>query len=128
MKAIVSKYDDETGVKSSSISFDDDDLWSLDHTLSLIIVECLKKFKELPNAHGVENDDLPDHLKIIGGDFRSCPFENAKKAWNWVLDEMIFAHQEIASGENFNSYDRNYQDRISNGLRLFGKYYQALWI
>ena len=82
--------------------------------------------------------------------------ENFHKRWDWVLNEMIWAHEQIAddnwedqyySGEvdwvaepgghlrkgpnhtykldieGFNKHN----DRIENGLRLFGKYYRTLW-
>jgi hypothetical protein len=38
---------------------------------------------------------------------------------------------EMVRGENTSRFDREgymkYQERISNGFRLFGKYYQSLW-
>lgn len=82
---------------------------------------------------------------------------NHFKRWDWVLDEMIFAFEQknkVDWESEFYSYDhfesvedsssfserlgvrltwsdeerrKAYQKRISNGLRLFGKYYEALW-
>lgn len=104
-------------------------MWSLDHTLSLIIVQCLKKFKQLPNAHYVENSDLPKYLQLLDDeDILNLSYKEIKLRWNWILDEIIFAHEEIASGNHYVSLEKDYQDRIHNGLVLFGKYYRRLWI
>jgi hypothetical protein len=77
--------------------------------------------------------------------------------WNWILDEMIWAFEQkvtddadsqffdhsecptdpharledLTNGASKVKYDseghRKWQDRKSNGFRLFGKYYENLW-
>jgi len=55
--------------------------------------------------------------------------------WEWILGEMIFAMDSIVDDsweEQFRDpFDRQghlaYSERILNGCRLFGKYFQALW-
>jgi len=53
--------------------------------------------------------------------------------WNWVIDEMIYAFDCKANKDDvFMRFDdqksmKAEQKRISNGFRLFGKYYEALW-
>jgi hypothetical protein len=143
-----------------TITIDPWDTWCLDHTLSQIVVPLLKQLKE--HTHGapkVAFSDRPDHL--IG----TLPKEDWEQdefyfeAWDWAMDEMIFAHEskyedwegQFFSGEadwvfeeqeNGNSLMvkgpnhtmkidtegmKVYQARISNGFRLFGKYYEGLW-
>jgi hypothetical protein len=81
--------------------------------------------------------------------------ENHFKRWDWIMDELIWTFEQLASeddGEN-QFYDhsectkdsedildwskskvkvdheglKKHQERIQNGLRLFGKYYRGLW-
>ena len=141
------------------------DTWSMDHTLSHIVVPMLLQLKE--TKHGapyVDPEDVPAELqpkKLTkkqkdNGETDSTHFER----WDWVLDEMIFAfdskrldnweeqfysgkhdvyfedigngHSEMKHGPNdtfkVDWEGRNsYQQRMSNGFRLFGKYYENLW-
>jgi len=56
--------------------------------------------------------------------------------WNWVLDEMIYAFDSKANKDDvYMRFDiktqreamDTEQERISNGFRLFGRYYENLW-
>jgi len=57
--------------------------------------------------------------------------------WDWVMDEMIHAFEQKCKDDwqayyySYNDWDmegmKAEQERISNGFRLFGKYYEALW-
>ena len=75
--------------------------------------------------------------------------ENFFKRWEWVLDEMIWAFEQktidweeqyygewvedksnLLGGRHASTdYDglKAHQARMSNGFRLFGKYYENLW-
>lgn len=65
------------------------DTWSLDSTLSLIILPGLKQLKATNHGYAsVDNEDLPTAcLKDASGEER----------WEWVMDEMIWAFNEIAN-------------------------------
>lgn len=104
------------------------DTWNMDDTLSLIILPMLKQLKETKHGSAVVDDqDVPDHIKS----------SDVHDRWDWVMNEMIWAFEQI----NNDDYDDVYfvdgqidvdkmkevEDRISNGLRLFGKYYRGLW-
>jgi hypothetical protein len=71
------------------IKYHDYDTWSLDHTLSLIILPGLKQLKDTNHGYAhVDNEDLPTAcLKDASGEER----------WEWVMDEMIWAFEEIAN-------------------------------
>ena len=116
------------------------DTWSMDFTLAPIILPMLIQLKE--TKHGapcVDPADVPDNLQPKkqtkkqrdNGETDSTHFER----WDWVLDEMIYAFDCKANKDEvymrFDIKDRDAidkeQDRISNGFRLFGKYYQGLW-
>lgn len=126
------------------IHIDDYDVWGMHNTLSLIIVPMLKKLKE--NKCGSALVDLEDVPKRLRGkptkrrqsltDIRNDDLVKAR--WEWVLNEMIWAHEQIVDDAEPYWKDGNcqvldlkkynaHQKRISNGLKLFGKYYLALW-
>ena len=143
------------------------DTWSMDHTLSPIILPMLKQLKATQHGAGfVDDEDVPEELKSTS----APPTEdydvddNHFKRWDYVMDEMIFAHQskldddwqsqfytgvadyihvEVPSEKYGKLYQmkegpnhtqkidwdgmKAYEERIRNGFRLFGKYYQGLW-
>jgi hypothetical protein len=133
------------------------DTWSMDHTLSQIILPMLKQLKE--TKHGApytDDDDVPEHLKSTSAPAKENEWDtddNHFARWDWVLDQMIFAFEHIVddsweeqfwSGEydrskkNFEEgwlgtreWDRDGQEviecKIKTGLILFGKYYRNLW-
>jgi hypothetical protein len=147
------------------IEVDDYDVWSADFTLALIIYPVLCKFDRETFSCGVDDEDVPDHLKStvlpsVDGSY-DCDgnyFERAK----WLLDELRWTFKALSSDDPDNSaefitgkadlvwgdpdedgnhellaidgdykYDKEaskkHQDRINNGLRLFGRYYRGLW-
>jgi len=143
--------------RTIKIHIDDYDVWSMDSTLSLIVVPMLKKLKE--HKHGapwVEDKDVPKELRSTSAPPKKNSWDtddNHFKRWDWVMDEMIWAHEQLIDDDgdskffdhsesddpkdNFNTQiskikvDRKglkaHHDRIDNGLRLFGKYYRGLW-
>lgn len=119
------------------------DTWSMDNTLAYIILPMLKQLRD--TKHGapyVDDEDVPENLRATF-DPKESEFDvdsNHFKRWDWVLEEMIYAFEmeldedwdlEIYKNGGWNDENidkRNtIQSRISNGFRLFGKYYQALW-
>jgi len=139
-----------------SVKIDRWDTWSMDHTLSYIIVPMLKQLKE--TKHGapfVDAEDVPEELRPPEGWYekystRGETDDNWFKRWDWVLDEMIWAFEQKVldnweeqyygewvedASKTFGGYHKNpddegrkaHQERMSNGFRLFGKYYEGLW-
>jgi hypothetical protein len=154
------------------IRIDNYDLWNMDHTLALIIHPMLVRLKEIKHgAPGVDNEDVPEELRAEQQvDDQGKTDNNWHERWDWVLNEMIWAFQQLAEGGNEEQFSSGELDilwvpvdikgnevpkekaklfrmergpndthkrdnegleahryRIANGLRLFGKYYQALW-
>ena len=137
------------------VKIDRYDTWSMDHTLAPIILPMLKQLKETKHgAPNVDSSDVPEELRM--NDVNSKAYwtdgttdENFFKRWDWIMDEMIWAFEqktidweEQYYGEwiedetkNFGGYFINsddegrkaHQDRMSNGFRLFGKYFENLW-
>ena len=159
------------------------DSWSMDSTLSPIILPLLKQLKATKHGSGVVDlEDVPEYMRTT----KSEEYEDQKAfefyhedtttsgydihaRYDWVLDEMIWAFEQLqpdcdwkdqyrsgnhdmvwkASGDKVDEDGdplfwtmekgpndtfvcdyaamQKHQDRISNGLRLFGKYFQTLW-
>ena len=159
---------DKVDRKVDYVKIDYWDTWSMDHTLSYIILPMLKQLQA--TKHGsclVDDEDVPDELKSTSAPPKENEWDtddNTHKRWDWVLNEMIWAFEQLNDPdweEQFvhgtpqyskeeeveiegyglcyqlkqNNPDywvdypgiRVYNDRIMNGTRLFGKYYQNLW-
>ena len=165
---------DKVDRKIDYVKIDRWDTWSMDHTLSYIILPMLKQLKD--SKHGgprVDDEDVPDEIKSTNAKPKENDYDTDDfwfDRWDYVLDEMIFAfeckiddswqekfrsgeidmtwipvdkegnkvpkgqhtHYQMGHGPN-HTYECDYegmekvQKRITNGFRLFGKYYEGLW-
>ena len=127
-----------------SICIDNYDTWSMDHTLAPIILPMLKQLKETKHgAPAVDIEDVPKELRPTnteewqklykqGGETDDKFF----KRWDWIMDEMIWAFEQKCRDDWMSDYDYNkwdseganaHQERMTNGFRLFGRYYESLW-
>lgn len=145
------------------IKLDPWDSWNAEQTISILAVPLLKQLRE--NKHGApftDDEDAPEHLRSTACAPKENEWdtdENWFKRWEWILDEIIWAHDQIANGDGSQFYyhypkdypgamegwrwidgfgkiegfwvdragEQAYEERINNGLRLFGKYYRGLW-
>lgn len=132
------------------------DTWSMDCTLSPIIAPMLKQLnKEKHGAPLVDDEDVPSELKSTAAPPKENDWDtddNHFKRWDWVMGEMIWAFEQLSDWDNDSKFydfgvkvegesfsesinriklDKDglnaHNDRIQNGLRLFGKYYRNLW-
>ena len=87
------------GERVITVQIDPWDTWSMDHTLSLIIVPMLKQLKA--KTHGapfVDDEDVPDELKSTAAPAKENEWDtddNHFKRWNYALDEMIWAFEKL---------------------------------
>ena len=136
MKVDIPNYDERDTI-GTEIVIHSWDTWSMDHTLALIILPMLKQLKATTHgAPAVEFQDVPEELHPVNPEEDSQNGEtdgNYFKRWDYVLDEMIYAFDCKANkDETYMRFDdleemKREQSRISNGFRLFGKYYENLW-
>lgn len=116
------------------------DTWSMDSTLAIIILPMLKQLKvQKMGSPAVDDVDVPWYLAShINPGANSWDTDQAwHKRWDHVMDELVWTFEQLQPDADWESryhvcgYDaegmRKHQDRINNGLRLFGKYYQGLW-
>lgn len=137
MKVKISKYPKNINKKRKvKIKLTNDDVFSADLTLSLIIVPILKRLRKV--KHGspfVENSDVPKELHSP----LNCSDdidENWHKRWDYVLNKMIWSFKEIQKNYENKFYVNGildiegfmtHENLISEGFSLFGKYYRGLW-
>ena len=119
------------------IRIDRYDTWSMDDTLALIILPMLEQLKDSKHsAPYVDPDDCPKDLHPKEKDEYGTDDTHFAR-WDYVLDEMIYAFKQKNTDDwesqyyEYNKWDMEgmqvEQERISNGFRLFGKYYEGLW-
>ena len=133
--------------KAETIDIHNYDTWNMDITLAYIIVPMLKQLKATKQGSPfVDNEDVSDELRASDEELHtySKNGETDEKffdRWDYVLDEMTFAFQskldenwdeqffsnDILNGKFDKEGYGKYSDRINNGFRLFGKYYNGLW-
>lgn len=116
------------------------DTVNMNSTLTVIILPMLKQLKTRNKGCTlVDNADVPaemfvDEDSIFDGTEDNTPM--LFKRWAWVMDEMINAFEKL----NDEDWDKGFfagemdedvwlaeKDRIDNGLRLFGVYFEGLW-
>lgn len=133
------KNDAEREVK---IELDPYDSWNADNTIALIAVPLIKQLKATNHGSAFTDDeDVPEHLRstapgaMDGVDVTVGDLDkNFNARWDWVQDEMIWALERVINDDDApydqdNDYvaQRAYEERVRNGLKLFGKYFQNLW-
>jgi hypothetical protein len=177
----IGRYKDNDTEREVNVILHPYDTWNMDHTLALITLPMLKQLKD--TKHGVpmiDYEDMPEHLQYISraydtravydmldqsqqpewDDLNELEFQRQIKCWNWIMDEMIWAFEQILDDDNdeqfysgesdiyFEKLENGYSEmkrgpndtlkidfeglekhneRIENGLTLFGKYYRSLW-
>ena len=90
-----------------NVSIDKYDTWSMDHTLAHIVLPMLVQLK-------ATNHGYPANL--------------TEKKWDSIMSEMIWAFgQKCADDWELNDDHAARQERMTNGFKLFGEYYENLW-
>jgi len=156
----VNRYLDEKERKID-IRVDRYDVWSMDHTLSMIVVPMLKEIQKNKNgAPFVDDEDVPESIRSTSAPPKETEYDIDEyhfDRWDWVLNEMLWAFEQKARDDWESDYyeyehftpDKNaetfsekmgvrlmwsddegrkaHQARMTNGFRLFGRYYENLW-
>lgn len=140
------------------VRIDSYDTWNAEHTIAIIAAPLLKALKDKkPGAPHVEDADVPEELRSTAAPPLTeeqiqwgMPDDNWHPRWRWVLDEMIWALEQVADNDSDDQFfswpdgaDKEadgfrkvemdtegytkWQARKQQGLLLFGKYFEALW-
>lgn len=147
MKVNIGNYCRNSENQKIDIQIDPWDTWNMDYTLALIIHPMLIQLKE--TSHGtpeVDNEDVPEKLRSEKDKYGVSP--TSKDKWNYVMDKMIETFHYLSENDydlwqeslkikpNIQYYEftkekdkftKEKDKMCEEGLRLFGKYYRALW-
>ena len=135
MKVDLGPYKSNGDRRKIKVHVDRYDTVSLDHTLALIILPCLIQLKNTQQGMPVikEVDVDPNQESFdFGDDLESMQYEKNTMIWNEIMNKMIWSFQQLTvdykNGVNIKSDARPlYEERLQEGLTLFGTYYLALW-
>lgn len=163
MKVDITRYksgERKGEIKKCDVKVEYSDDWNADWTIATMVLPLLKKVKESKQgAPFVEDMHVPEHLRSTSAPPKENEWDtdaNHFKRWDYALDEMLFAMQEIANHyenepEVFVWPEENehlplmeqmrlsikipgaeeafkaYHARVQKGCVLFGTYFTALW-
>ena len=150
----INLYLDKRPGQKIKVRIDPEDTWSMDHTLAHIILPMLKQLKE--TKHGspfTDDEDVPEKLRSTNAPPKENEYdidEYHHARWGWIMEEMIWAFEQKCRDDWESDYYGNWikdgkkplsghfdwtddegrkahQERMTNGFRLFGKYFESLW-
>lgn len=102
-----------------SIKLDRYDHWNAFHTMSLIILPLLKELREHKHGSGmIDDEDVPEGLGLRSTEAPPKKNEwdtdaNLHKRYEWVLDEIIWAHEQIVDDDWEAQYCKGEHDLLS---------------
>lgn len=106
----------ETFKREEDIVIHNYDTWNMDHTLALLIVPMLKQLKKTKHgAPSVDTSDVPLFLKptqleTVRYREDGTTDKNFFKRWDYVMDEMIWAFEQIVDDDNEAQFYSGNQD------------------
>lgn len=155
MKVVITNTDSGDFERKVDIRIDPYDTWSLDHTLALIIFPALLQLKQTKQGvpgeflTSVGNSADDNYCFDFIAEDSADVFDQDCNKWNDVLDKMIWSFSQLSIFENYddkyfegyfgvNRYDKHpryydangnscHDERIQEGLDLFGKHFRSLW-
>lgn len=87
--------------------WNDSELWSLDYSLSKLILPRLKRFRKVTGSYPTDLNSLDE--------------------WREELDKMIYSFSFLASEKRWDCYDEKVWNQVQEGLELFSRRYTNLW-
>ena len=124
MKVNIGPYNGVGDRDPVEVSVKSYDVHSADHTLALVIYPVLIKFKEVKESYPT---DIESKLReFLGGYEFPEGLDDDEVLWDWVLDEIIWAFSNIKDEVTWLLRSKE-QERLDNGLLMFGIFYKSLW-
>lgn len=123
---IAEKYLNWAAARRVRVRIDSHDTWGMDSTLAHIVLPMLKQLREdKQGAPYTDDEDVPYELRSttappVKNEWDTDDYFFAR--WDWIMGEMIYAFESKLDHDCISR-----DERMENGFRLFGKYYQALW-
>lgn len=89
--------------RTEQVKIDPYDVWSMDHTLALIIHPMLLQLKEQKHGYGwIDDKDVPKNLRSTAKGARDGCDEydwdhNAEKRYDYMLNELIWTFEQLVN-------------------------------
>jgi hypothetical protein len=101
MKVEIGPYPKDGEKRIKKVRIHKQDLWSLDHTLALIIYPAMVKFKknEIDKGYG-----FPCSLTEHVGEMTKKQEKTCRKEWLGILDEIIWTFERIVKDDDHEAY------------------------
>jgi hypothetical protein len=100
----ISKFLDFVHPPINYVKIDYYDTWSMDRTLSPIILPMLKQLqKDKHGAPFVDDVDVPEELRSTSAPPKENEWdtdENHFKRWDWALEQMIWSFEQLNDDDN----------------------------
>ena len=85
-------------IKKKEIRIDYHDTWDCAYTLAPVIAQMMKQLREKSHGYGaIKKEDVPLELHSTYGTAEEFTEGYSKEAWDWVLSEVEWAMNEIAT-------------------------------
>jgi hypothetical protein len=103
--------------KINYVKIDYYDTWSMDQTLSPIILPMLKQLQS--TKHGapfVDDEDVPEELRSTSAPAKENEWEtddNHFKRWDWALEQMIWSFEQLNDEDNDAQFHTGVHDKKS---------------
>jgi hypothetical protein len=115
----IHKFLDIVHPKIDYVKIDYYDTWSMDQTLSPIILPMLKQLQA--TKHGapfVDDEDVPEGMNLRSTEAPTKENEwdtdeNHFKRWDWVLEQMIWSFEQLNDDENDAQFHTGVHDKKS---------------
>jgi hypothetical protein len=117
LNSSINKYLDNKQRKIT-VKIDRWDCYSMDHTLSLIILPMLKQLKA--TKHGspsIDDADVPAELQSSNAPPKENDWDTDElwhKRWEWVIDELIWTFTQMTDEDNDSQFHSGKSDIVWN--------------
>ena len=94
--------------RTVKVKIDSYDVWSVDHTMALIILPLLKQLKIQKQGYGwIDDEDVPEHIRSTAPGAREGIDPTHTHEWDhyaqdryeWVLTELIWTFRQLSDDE-----------------------------
>jgi len=113
----IQKFLDFVHPKINYVKIDYYDTWSMDQTLSPIILPMLKQLqKDKHGAPFVEDEDVPEELRSTSAPAKENEWDtddNHFKRWDWALAQMIWSFEQLNDDDNDAQFHTGVHDKKS---------------
>lgn len=100
--------------RNIKIHIDGYDVWSMDHTLSMIVLPMLKRLRDNKNGAPFTDDkDVPKRLRSTSAPAKENDWDTDdlhQQRWDWIMDELIWTFEQLVDDDNDDQFHTGVHD------------------